>query len=333
MDNPAASFYPDAGKGDRFASGHAGIWKEMRFARNMRLKCNVVCIGNPCHLNCYEKENSMLSLDNSDSDNPFERLNQLNQLLHQLDERALILSIAAFAEDSLGELIGAFMRPVSATNRLLDGFNAPLGTFSSRIQAAHALGLITKRQYSDLEHLRKIRNTFAHSWKPLSFSDPTIATHIKGISYSNIDDKFPETPLEKVRSSLPSLLVELQITAQGIRKDGLRVSVIGTGVSSGVPGTLEEQISACRRNLTEINNELAKTTGEKHEFLEMIHKRWVVKFFRVMAHAPEDRHAEIASMICEFVEGGHEKVLAIVNEYLHPKATGKLTMSATNKPL
>jgi hypothetical protein len=31
MGNPIARFDPDAGQGGRFASGHAGIWKEKRF--------------------------------------------------------------------------------------------------------------------------------------------------------------------------------------------------------------------------------------------------------------------------------------------------------------
>jgi hypothetical protein len=82
----------------------------------------------------------------------------------------LVLSLAAFAEEALGALLKAFMTPSEATAQLIEGFNAPLGTFSSRIKAAYAIGLITKEQFLDLERLRKIRNEFAHSWKPTRVS-------------------------------------------------------------------------------------------------------------------------------------------------------------------
>ena len=262
----------------------------------------------------------MPSLDMRNSDNPFEQVNQLNELLHELDERGLMLSLAAFAEDSLGELISAFMRPVGSTKRLLEGFNAPLGTFSSRIQATYSLGLISKEQYSNLEHLRKIRNEFSHSWQPLSFKDSKIAEHIKGITYSSIDDNYPETALEKVRSSLSSLLVELQSTTNQIQKNGRRISQIGTGLDSGVSGNIEEQISTCRSKFNEINEELAKTTGERQDFFRMLHKRWVIKFFRVISHAPKDRYDELLMEISGYVEGGVNEVKAILHEYLHPKS-------------
>lgn len=264
--------------------------------------------------------NFIPSFDMSDSENPFEQVNRLIKLLHELDERGLILSLAAFAEDSLGELISAFMRPVGSTTRLVEGFNAPLGTFSSRIHAAYALGLVTKEQFSNLEHLRKIRNEFSHSWKPLSFKDTKITDHIKGITYSGIDDNFPETALEKVRSSLSSLLVELQATTEQIKKNRRRVSQIGTTLSSGVSGNMEEQISTCRTKLKEINEGLTKATGERLDFFRLLHKRWVIKFFRVMSHAPEDRQAELIVEICGYVEGGYEEMKAIVDAYFHPKA-------------
>jgi len=256
----------------------------------------------------------------SNSENPFEQVNRLIKLLHELDERGLILSLAAFAEDSLGELISAFMRPVDSTKRLLEGFNAPLGTFSSRIQAAYALGLVTKEQFCNLEHLRKIRNEFAHSWNPPSFKDPKITDHIKGITYSGIDDIFPETALEKVRSSLSSLLVELQVSTEQIKNNNRRASQIGTTLSSGVSGNIEEQISTCRGKFIEINEELAKSTGERLKFFRMLHKKWVINFFRVMSHAPEDQQADLIKEISGHVEGGYEGMRAIVDAYFHPKA-------------
>jgi hypothetical protein len=47
--------------------------------------------------------------------------------------------MAAFAEDILGRLIGAFLLNVKAAEELIYGFNAPLGTLFSRIKAGYAL--------------------------------------------------------------------------------------------------------------------------------------------------------------------------------------------------
>lgn len=252
-------------------------------------------------------------------ENSFEQLNQLNKLLHQLDDRGLILSLAAFAEESLGELISAFMRPVRSTKHLLDGFNAPLGTFSSRIHAAYALGLVTEAQFRDLEHLRKIRNEYSHSWKQLSFKDQHILDRIKALSYSNIDDSFPETEIDKVRSSLSALLIELHVTTEQIRKNGRQASLIGTGLIAGVPGSVDSQISTCRTKFEEINSEMEKASEERLEFHKMLHKRWVCKFFRVISLAPKEQKDALLAELSEYVEGGYLGLITFIQEELHPK--------------
>ena len=140
----------------------------------------------------------------------FGGINLLTRSLHDLDDRGLVLSLSAFAEDALGSLLKAFMMPSEATTQLLEGFNAPLGTLSSRIKAAYAMGLTTKEQFQDLERLRKIRNEFAHTWRPISLSQPRLTALVQAMNYSRIDDEFPKTPIEKIRSSSTCLLVELR---------------------------------------------------------------------------------------------------------------------------
>lgn len=235
-------------------------------------------------------------------DNVFGGVNRLNRSLQDLDERGLILSLAAFAEDSLGSLLKSFMLSVDATNNLLEGFNAPLGNFSSRIRAAYALGLITKDQFEDLEHLRKIRNKFSHTWQPISFSEPTITGHIKALNYSYIDDTFPETLIDKVKSSIFFLLVELQVATDQITKKGKRVSITGSRLMSPVSGSVDEQIEICRNKLTELNAELAKTTGEKHSFLAIVRARWIEKFHLAVALAPKDRLLELNGVLQDFLK-------------------------------
>ena len=60
-------------------------------------------------------------------------------------------------------------------NKLVCGGNAPLGTFSARIAACLALGLITSSEKQDLNIIRGIRNEFAHREHGLNFSDGKIA--------------------------------------------------------------------------------------------------------------------------------------------------------------
>jgi DNA-binding MltR family transcriptional regulator len=48
---------------------------------------------------------------------------------------------------------------------LLFGFNAPLGTFSARTKAAYVMGLIERKEYEEINIIRKIRNEFGHNWK------------------------------------------------------------------------------------------------------------------------------------------------------------------------
>ncbi|MFP3344378.1 hypothetical protein R0J87_17925 [Halomonas sp. SIMBA_159] len=97
-----------------------------------------------------------------------EELNSLFKLLHEHDDRGLVLTIAAFAEDTLEILLLNYLREPKQAKELINGFNAPLGAFSVRIKAAYVLGLIRKDCYQTLEILRKVRNRFAHNWDGVS---------------------------------------------------------------------------------------------------------------------------------------------------------------------
>lgn len=234
-------------------------------------------------------------------DSAFGGINQLAKELHNLDERGLILSLAAFAEDTLGTLLKAFLLQNNATKQLLEGFNAPLGTFSSRIKATYALGLITKEQYDDLEHLRKIRNDFSHTWRPITFADESIAAHIKEINYSNIVDEYPETPLEKVRTALSSLLIELQVTADQIKRKGRRVEVTGRALTKGFSGNFDEQVEGARSEAEWIKKELLSATGERRSFFIFALQRWVGRLIILESSSPIERRAEVAALRDDFL--------------------------------
>lgn len=153
-----------------------------------------------------------------EDDPTFGNFNRLQRLTDHDDERALVLSIAAFAEEFLAKLLSTFMCDVTATRELLDGFNAPLGTLSARIKACYALGLVSKTQYRDLEYIRKIRNEFAHNWEGCSFSTGKPRGWIEAMSDSRIDWARPdEGPPTKFRLSAFCVLTELHVLETQIK--------------------------------------------------------------------------------------------------------------------
>ena len=74
----------------------------------------------------------------------------------------MVLVSSALLDEHLAECIKARIVDSRDVDKLIDGFNAPFGTFSARIAGAYALGLLSDVEFHDLEIIRKIRNDFAH---------------------------------------------------------------------------------------------------------------------------------------------------------------------------
>ncbi|MBB2818392.1 UNVERIFIED_ORG: DNA-binding MltR family transcriptional regulator [Rhizobium esperanzae] len=238
--------------------------------------------------------------DKTEQQDPvFGDLNRLQKTIEQLDERGLILALAAFAEEALGDLINAFLIPGDPAKQLLEGFNAPLGTFSARIKMAYSLGLVTKGQYADLDRLRRIRNDFAHTWEPISFSDQKIADHIRALRFRSLSDEFPTSLTDKVRTSLGTLLIELRSITHQITKRGFRAKVIGQTLIAGVVGDLDDQIATCRTRLIELAEELKSASGERRRFLFEARYQWEGKLEIVRVNAPRERQQEIRTLQAE----------------------------------
>lgn len=199
-------------------------------------------------------------------DNTFSELNSLTRLLHDLDDRGLVLSLSAFAEDSLGTLLTTFMLPSDASKKLLEGFNAPLGTFSARTMAAYSLGLINRSQFDDLERLRKIRNEFAHTWETIETTKQNISSLIGQMSFSRIDDHFPETPNEKLRSSIICLLIELSSMVNQLSKQGPKITMLGRHLMTGFSGSFKDQLQSARNLLKEILQNLKTSDSVSRKF-------------------------------------------------------------------
>jgi hypothetical protein len=84
-----------------------------------------------------------------------------NEVLRRESDRAVAVLGPAYADAILEDLLRAFLIEGKSADALL-AVEGALGTFSSRINLAHALGLIRDSTHHDLELLRRIRNDFAH---------------------------------------------------------------------------------------------------------------------------------------------------------------------------
>ena len=140
-------------------------------------------------------------------------LNALNRFMHIIgkqDERAMVLSLAAFIEDTLGRLLIAYFRTCKATRELIEGFNAPLGTLSSRIKAVYSFGLVSEQQFKDMEILRKVRNHFAHDWEGVTLDRNDIASLVGQLSGYTFKGEDPSLQgKERLLSTLSSCCIEL----------------------------------------------------------------------------------------------------------------------------
>ena len=106
--------------------------------------------------------------------------------LNKESERGAVLIASAYIEDQLSQIIAAFLIESVCRKQLLEGFNAPLGTFSARATAAEALGLISEEEYCDLTSIRKIRNEFAHSHRA-TFSNVRVVQMCGNLKHSAKD--------------------------------------------------------------------------------------------------------------------------------------------------
>jgi DNA-binding MltR family transcriptional regulator len=101
-------------------------------------------------------------------------------------DRAAVILTGSIADELLRSLLaGRFVPVSSSSDELFDGANAPLGTFSSRIEMAYRLGEISVKFARDLHLIRKIRNEFAHNIHGCSFDDARVRSRITELSNSH----------------------------------------------------------------------------------------------------------------------------------------------------
>jgi mannitol operon repressor len=112
--------------------------------------------------------------------------------LRRESDRGLALIGAAFIDEKLAETLQAFF--CTDGSELLFGKNAPLGSFSARIETCHALALIEDIERNDCDYIRRIRNEFAHKVVGLSFSDGKIKDLCGNLKSEPPEPETPRAP-------------------------------------------------------------------------------------------------------------------------------------------
>jgi DNA-binding MltR family transcriptional regulator len=115
----------------------------------------------------------------------------LSDFQAESDRAAAVLG-PAFLDDLLKALITAVAVDAKYVEERLLESSRPLGSFSARIDAAFAFGMISARDHSDLDAIRKIRNQFAHLSTPLSFDDPPIRDRCN--QFRCVEERFTALP-------------------------------------------------------------------------------------------------------------------------------------------
>jgi len=101
----------------------------------------------------------------------------------QLEEdRGAVLVGVAFLDDVLDALLRAVLIDDSRTVDKLLKYPGPVCTFAARCDLAYSMGLLNAKMYSDLRIMRKIRNEFAHSHRPVRFTQAKIENRCRELS-------------------------------------------------------------------------------------------------------------------------------------------------------
>ncbi|MEM6587688.1 MAG: hypothetical protein AAF641_04520 [Pseudomonadota bacterium] len=85
------------------------------------------------------------------------------EVLSNESDRGAVLVTAQMLDNTLEKLLRARLAEGKGADKLLKDEFAPLGTFSAKIAAAHALAIVPENWRRELDLLRDIRNKLAHS--------------------------------------------------------------------------------------------------------------------------------------------------------------------------
>jgi hypothetical protein len=124
-----------------------------------------------------------------------ERKDAKQELLSGTDRSAALVGCALVETALLKALMTRF---VKMDDQILENLfyspTAPLATFSSRIQVGRAIGLFDVQLQNALDGIRRVRNAFAHSSRPLKFNNELIQKECATLPDAKLKEVFKKPP-------------------------------------------------------------------------------------------------------------------------------------------
>lgn len=144
----------------------------------------------------------------------------LDEFQSETDRGAAILA-GSMLDQKLKDILYGFLIDCKQSKDLLDGYNAPIGTFSSRLNLSFALGLISKFEFDECSLVRKIRNEFAHKFElAFSFADKKVSSICQNFQAGTPGDRkdFTDKPRFLFINGTISLYINLMYREEYVRK-------------------------------------------------------------------------------------------------------------------
>ncbi len=94
--------------------------------------------------------------------------------LYKEGDRSAALIAGSIVDTRLEACLRSMMKQSEKVQERFFGTYGPLGSFSSRIDLAYLLNVISKEAHNDLTIIRNIRNDFAHNLSIKGFKDTSI---------------------------------------------------------------------------------------------------------------------------------------------------------------
>lgn len=116
--------------------------------------------------------------------------------LQTSSDRAIAVLAPIQAEEALQHALALWFRELTSDEyKGLFDMMQPLSSFSAKIRVCYAMGIIGERTRDDLDILRTIRNSFAHSGRTISFDTDEVAA---ACAHLHAPSLWPKGPNDKV---------------------------------------------------------------------------------------------------------------------------------------
>lgn len=151
--------------------------------------------------------------------NAFELLSEINEEIKNSNDRGCSIVAASFFDELLGNILKAnLIKDLKSDDDLFKGFG-PLSTFSAKVKISYRLGLISAKEFKQLEIFRKIRNKFAHQLTSKSYDDLDLKDLINNLRVERELIPIAFYPLPKTREEdlpIPNMIETNNATSREI---------------------------------------------------------------------------------------------------------------------